>query len=456
MGLVTVKGMDRKRFDALAGYSRDPLLAVIGIELAWFSNIDETILGVLVQDRFDRDFNAVLLCRDEARRFRAFDTAVSLKDKESAMVWLCDSIQKHTSGGLTTYPQGDDRKPIDLFTPVVPEERQHPYFTALAGQAGFASARGIINSMMPYFTDVDGNFVEQFQSTGFDARVWELCLYAYLVEEQFVVSREHNAPDFLVTKGSESVAIEAVTVGRADDDPPRCTAELAGDETAREVADELTDAMPIRWGSPLYSKLKMKYWELPHVAGNPLVFAVADFHDDQSMLWSSSALIRYLYGVAHDHRFDGDGNLIILPRPIGTHKVGDKEIPSGFFFQPDAEYISAVLSSASGTVSKFNRMGRQAGFKAPNTRLIRTGKCYDHDPNAALPKDFEYEVNEESEETWAEGFSMLHNPEAKQPVPEELFPSIAHHHFRDGQIYSSMPEFHPYASITIRFENDPT
>ena len=44
---------------------------------------------------------------------------------------------------------------------------------------------------------------------------------------------------------------------------------------------------------------------------------------------------------------------------------------------------------------------------------------------------------------------MFHNPNAIHPVPEELFPSIAHHHFREGQIVSNLPEFHPYASVTL-------
>jgi hypothetical protein len=68
-----------------------------------------------------------------------------------------------------------------------------------------------------------------------------------------------------------------------------------------------------------------------------------------------------------------------------------------------------------------------------------------------------YIVDENCDETWGEGLSMFHNPNAMVPVPEELFPSIAHHHFRDGQIVSNVPEFHPYGSVTvnIRFAGDP-
>ncbi|HBZ2097124.1 TPA: hypothetical protein MHM06_14365 [Klebsiella pneumoniae] len=55
-------------------------------------------------------------------------------------------------------------------------------------------------------------------------------------------------------------------------------------------------------------------------------------------------------------------------------------------------------------------------------------------------------------ETWGEGLSMFHNPNAKHPVPEALFPSIAHHYYDNGQIVSHLPEFHPYSSMTINMK----
>jgi hypothetical protein len=133
---------------------------------------------------------------------------------------------------------------------------------------------------------------------------------------------------------------------------------------------------------------------------------------------------------------------------IQTHKLGNKEIPSGFFFQPDTENISAVLFSASGTLSKFNRMGRQAGFYHPKVLMHRIGTFYNHDATALVPKNFSYMVDETCKETWGEGLSMFHNPKATYPVPQELFPSIGHHYFKDGKIVSHLPEFFPYSSLT--------
>ncbi len=275
-----------------------------------------------------------------------------------------------------------------------------------------------------------------------------LYLYAYIAEEELFLDRTHPAPDFLVTKYDKTVAIEAVIVGRKQDNPPKYFKELPKRKAPPDILEAQEHVIPIKFGSPLYSKLNKKYWDLPHVMGKPLVFAIADFHDDQSMLWTSTALINYLYGVRHEFYYDERGQLVITPIKIETHKVDGKEIPSGYFFQPEAEHVSAILFSASGTISKFNRIGRQAGFYDPKVVMIRLGTCHDRDPNATVPKFFRYEVDETCNETWAEGLSMFHNPNAIHPVPEELFPRIAHHYFREGKIVSYLPDFHPYASVT--------
>jgi hypothetical protein len=448
---VEVRKIDQKRFDVLAAHSRSPAAAYVSEELAWFANEDETVLGVLLRDTVDDDYVGIVLTRDEGDRFRAFDLQVSIPTEGDATAWIERMIKWHTGMGLRDSPQGDLAKGPDLFRPILPPEKMHPLFIHLSNDSTFLPARSVIEQMMPHFTDVDGNFVEQFQSSGFDARLWELYLFAYLHEEGLFIDREHPAPDFLVTKYDTSVAIEAVIVGRREDNPaqyfrpgrlPRWPADLA---SAQE------HLFPIRFGSPLFSKLKKRYWEQAHVTGKPLVFAIADFHDDQSMLWTSTALINYLYGVRHDFSYSDSGELVISPLRISTHKVGEKEIPSGYFFQPDAHHVSAVLFSASGTISKFNRIGRQAGFRAPNVFMLRQGTCHDHAPNAVMPKTFQYEVDESCSETWAEGLSMYHNPHAAIPVPEELFPNIAHHHFRDGHIASRIPAFHPYGSVTMNF-----
>ena len=446
---INVKPMDQKRFNAFAGATRSPAAAYISYEIGWYTNDEETIIGVVLVDTVDDDYASIVLGRDQGGRFRAVDLQVSIPTEAEATEWLHRTIRWHTASGEQVFPQSGKKEGVDLFAPVVPLEKQHPYFTRLNSDRSFTPAKAMANEFMRHFIDIDGNFVEQFQSIAFDSRLWELYLFCYLTEEELFIDRGHHAPDFVVKKYGEQVAIEAVIVGRKDINPPTYLKTKPLKHIMADIEAEQENAMPIRFGSPLYTKLKKKYWELDHVQDIPLVFAIADFHDDQSMLWSSTALINYLYGVKHDFHYDENKKLIITPKPIARHKVADKEIPSGFFSQPDAEHVSAILTSASGTISKFNRLGKQAGFGDKDITMIRQGTCHDHNPDASVPKMFMYMVDDKSEETWGDGVSMYHNPNAIHPVPEELFPSIAHHHFKDGQIVSKLPEFFVYSSLTL-------
>src|SRR5205823_6397659 len=93
--------------------------------------------------------------------------------------------------------QGDEvGKPVDFFTPVVPHDRRHRVFETLISSRGYSPARALIGEMMHYFQDTDGNFIQQFQSDGFDARIWELYLYALLNELGYDLDRSRKAPDF--------------------------------------------------------------------------------------------------------------------------------------------------------------------------------------------------------------------------------------------------------------------
>lgn len=443
---IKIKSITKKKFDAYVLHTRNPIISDIAEELEWYSTEDETILGVILLDLIDKDFSAVALGPDESGKYRAFNLKASMATPEEARTWIISVLQWRVSLEQKVFNQGDEKAGINLFKELAPVEKQHPYFVHLNRDKQFSPAKEMIQKLMPHYYDIDGNFVEQFQTTGFDSRLWELYLNTYLAEEGLFNRRSFNAPDFVVENFEETVCIEAVIVGRKKENPARFI--TTGFPTI-DPAEELKDKMPIRFGSPLYTKLKKEYWKLEHVKGKPLVFAIADFHDDQSMLWSNTALTTYLYGYRYKHFYDESGKLIIEAEKIDSHIDGEKTIPSGFFDQPDTENVSAILFSASATLSKFNRIGKQCGFGDPSVNLVRTGVYHDHNPNASEPLRFHYEVDENSTETWSEGLSFYHNPKAKFPLNPNLFPNAAHHFFDDGQIISTLPDFHPYFSMTF-------
>jgi hypothetical protein len=161
---------------------------------------------------------------------------------------------------------------------------------------------------------------------------------------------------------------------------------------------------------------------MPHVKGHPLVFAIHDYHQEASMIWSRPALCEYLYGIRTRVR-DGKPHVEL----IETHSWNGKEIPSGFFNQPDSKNVSAILFSNQATVTKFNRMGKLAGLGGAEIKMIRNGFLSNPDQSAIHPIPFSIDVDDPAyEESWADSLVMYHNPNATNPLDPRLFPDISH------------------------------
>lgn len=439
------------RFNALAGYARDPRSFAYAEELAWFEHADERALGVLVRDRTDGDFAGVVMARDELKQYRWTRMTSFERSARRAEALLRPALEQAALAPDEEHEQGHVRpRPVDFFTPVVPDDRLNIDFRVLMKQEGFSPARGIIEPMMRWYQDVDGNFIEQFQTSAFDARLWELYLFATLVELGFGFDRAEVAPDFVARSLRGAVAIEATTVNPTRDrtgavvTPPEPT-------SAAEMMAFLREYMPTKFGSALYSKLVREDWTKPHVRGLPFAYAIQDFSARGSMVFTRSSLQVYLYGYDHDWERGDDGRLLITPRRVASHRWGKKEIPSGFFFLPGAENVSAVIFSNSGTISKFNRMGQLGGFGSARVVMVREGTVLDHDPDAAEPVRFRRNVSDPGySETWVEGLDVFHNPQAVVPLDPEMLPGAAHLYLeRDGRIRAVAPLWHPLGSRTL-------
>lgn len=308
---------------------------------------------------------------------------------------------------------------IDLFS--YPKDREiklHPDFKKIKSDLAHEPARKVLASIQKKFTDPDGNFVEQFQTNGFDARTFELFLFAMFDSESHFINRTFDRPDFILSKNNITVAVEAVTSNRSGGKSVPYS-NFGPERSDEELIDYIQNELAIKIGSPLFSKLNKRYWELPQVKGKPLIIALECFHEDGSLSYSSAPIADYLYGTRHTWYHDASGKLIIVPRTISEHRLHDKKIPSGFFNQPNAEHISAVLFCNTGTIAKFNRMGQQnPATRSRFIHMFRIGAAYKNDANATMPVPFIYEVGDTNRiETWSEGTDLIHNPNALHPVP---------------------------------------
>ncbi|WP_431158657.1 hypothetical protein [Winogradskyella poriferorum] len=437
--MKTAIPINKKLFDIYLLFTREPFVQYFSKELEFYSNGNGGLLGLISLDLTDNDYYGCILSRDKSKQYRAELVIASLSTIDEARNW----IDENMSNDSITF-HDNTHEYFDLFQDLNNEEKQHPYFKLLKSNIALSSALEAVKEVSYHYKDIDGNFIDQFQSeNGFDSRVWELFLFCFFREQFFSFKRNFNAPDYMVEKFNQEIAVEAVIVSRK-------TEIESEPKSSEEIQKKLDNETPLLFGNALFDKMKKKYWEKEHVKDKPFVIAIADFHDTMSMTWTYNALLDYLYGYKYEHSFNEKGELIVKPVKIGDYtKPNGTKIPSGFFFQPDSENVSAIIFSSCGTLSKFNRMGKQAGLGSEIPTLIRVGTFYNHEPNADKPNFITYQVNEDSNETWSEGTVVFHNPNAKIPLNPVLFDDrVAQSFFEDELIYSKMPKVFPYNSFT--------
>jgi hypothetical protein len=416
------------RFDALAGYARNPWTLLTADEREWYSDANEKVLGVLVQDRMDKDYVCVIMGRDRIGRFRAVHLSPFFPRLRDAREHIGPLLDEWSLKDPREFEQADEPdEAMEFFRPRHPLNRLHLGFVKIATREEYSPAKGIMEAMMYFFRDPDGNFVEQFQSVAFNARFWELYLFALLAEGRYAVDRNHPAPDYSCSGVAGTFFIEAVTVNPTMKDGKIAEPRLQDQDRVQYMEHYL----PIKFAGPLTDKLKKKYWEKPHIGDRPIVFAIADFHRPLAMTMSQGALPVYLYGRHVVHRRDWAGNLRPRFEAVKEHVWEKKVVPSGFFNLPDSEHISAVISTREATIAKFNRIGMKAGFGSHRVRMTRAGDRYDR--NGTQPKHSRVSVESKTyHERWIDGLEVYHNPKAIEPLNPEAFP-FAFHHFLEGE-----------------------
>lgn len=431
--LIDIKPLTRRRSDALAGYARKPALVIVAEEKEWYASGDERLIGVLLRDRTDGDFVLAILAHDERKRFRAINVNVSLPRLDIARIELFAHMQEQYAKPDAAFYQGDaPGRPMDFFTPVVAREQLNPSFKILSTAPRYSPARGLMEAIMRFYKDVDGNFVEQFQTTAFDARLWELYLFATFSELGYARLPDLAVPDFIFEGPLGSLGIEATTANPPDK-PPKDRDELMA---------YMENYVPIKLAAVLKRKIEKKGWTVPELKGLPYVIAVQDFHTFGAMHMVTSAMTEYVYG--RREKLDENGNITI--EWIEEHVWQNRREKSGFFNMPDVENVSAVIVNPQGTLPKFNRLSYLAEFGDKRVQMVRSGLARVQ----GKPELFVHKVHEAGySENWAEGMVVLHNPRARIKLPPEMIPGASHDFLQsDGRIKSYTPDFHPLFSRT--------
>ncbi len=115
---------------------------------------------------------------------------------------------------------------MDLFAPIIPEDKQHGIFRMLMHPA-HGPERAVIESWAAGFIDRDGKFVKEFQTT-FESSFWELYLHAMLKSMGMKIDYSCHAPDFVITAPTPFV-MEATIAAPPQGGLPSARVGQAGD-----------------------------------------------------------------------------------------------------------------------------------------------------------------------------------------------------------------------------------
>jgi hypothetical protein len=166
--------------------------------------------------------------------------------------------------------------------------------------------------------------------------------------------------------------------------------------------------------------MRKRYWELPHCVGKPLVLAIEAFYEEESLMFRIQLPADTCTDL--DNRERGPrlgGDLEVTAITVQDHVVGPKRIPSALSSQPDAEFLSGILFTNSGTHAKFSRMAYQTGYGNSRFTIRRLGFAYIPDSSARDALLFSYDLEQPPfVESWGQGLVVLRNPGCKHPVPD--------------------------------------
>jgi len=313
----------------------------------------------------------------------------------------------------------------DIFKIIVSPEKLNKKFKLLLESDLFDPAKNIIKNIADLMNDKDGNFIEQFQSDGFDARLWELYLYVFFKENDFEFIDDVDRPDFHIRRDNLDMFVEASLSSEKKDDI--FSKEFIQESMAKKdlaVQTQLIEYYIMRMGSVLFSKLNKKYWELDWVKGKPLIFAIAPSHNFLANFLPDAKIIEYLYGIKKIVRVTDTGIEHVKDEIVTEHRFNEKVIPANFFSQPHTENISAVIFTNNSDIHKFNRMGFQANLTSKNLGMFRSGYKYDETPGAPAQEFSYYVIPKQGIENWCESTSIFHNPNAKIKIDKSIFKHV--------------------------------
>ena len=305
----------------------------------------------------------------------------------------------------------------DLFKVCNSKKKLDERFQYLSTLPYLSSAKGEVNRIYNSWNGFDKDFANQFQTTNYESRLWELYTYEFLNSHDFEIEKSKSErPDFKISTSEGHVYIECVTSNSMNGG--------RSDLMLKSANYELEIDFISRIGSALFSKLSKKYYDLEWVKGSPLIFAIQPYHSSESLNMNVYNVVKYLYGIKIEKKLDSKGKLSYEFNKVVNQKrlENGNLIDIGSFFElPNSEFVSGVIFTNSATLGKFTRIGFQNGFDSGETEDITYfGIGYNDSSDDIKPAYFCHSVKDKPFENYNHGVTFFHNPNAKYPISDDL------------------------------------
>ncbi|HOB63332.1 MAG TPA: hypothetical protein PKI41_14630 [Candidatus Competibacteraceae bacterium] len=303
---------------------------------------------------------------------------------------------------------------MDLFTPIVDQEKLHPSFQSIACERN-RYALDVLQDWARGFQDRDSKFVKEFQ-TSFEPAFWELYLHAILKHFQLAVDFQHNRPDFVVTSPYEFSMEATVALNDTRTTPIHR-------QTAEDIPDDLNkfnEEAIVRLSNSFSSKLEKyrnSYSSLGHVRDKPFVLALAPFDRPFANLQAQRTIEALLFGYYVDEEaYIKEGDYSEQPKDQIIERVlkhNGAPVTVGLFNSDVAKEISAVVFNPTATWGKALALSQDPASHSVFTAVsLNVSGSIPH--KITLPKASYMEH-------LIDGLRVYHNPHASYPLPTDIF-----------------------------------
>lgn len=327
---------------------------------------------------------------------------------------------------------------MDLFTPLVSEDLQHPNFRFIT-QPNFGTQElEVIKSWANGFIDRDGKFVKEFQTT-FNSSFWELYLSACFRELGCTVDFSHETPDFSINSPYGDFIAEATITNHPDGFCPEWDKNL--DLLPTTSTEDILRLSTIRLSNAISSKYKKyisKYSKLNHVQNKPFIICVSPFDQPFFHFQDSLAIVRLLYAfestLSITNHQTNETIIIGESRCFQVQKSPGVNLELGLFTDNRMTEVSAVIFSTRATFCKVRALAKEGNHLVifMGARMIQLENLTGFQPFIINRPDYQ--------ETVLDGLHILINPFAKYPLDIRLFDN------KEVAIHSYDPETDSYLS----------